>query len=218
MRELTAERPKPLVEVCGRPVLEYVLDALPESIDSLVIVVKHFGSQIQQHFGVSYGGRPIQYIEQGEVAGPGGALFSAQSLLHDRFMVLLADDLHGPSALKELAACKHGLLVAHSETPELFGVATVRDDGTLKAIEEKPEHPQSSLISTGVMVLDTRIFSYAAAEQGGELLLPHLVNQFAADVPMALVEQSLWQPVGKPEDIPAAEAFVREHVAQLKQS
>lgn len=216
MQPLTLTQPKPLVEVSGRPLLTHILDAIPQEIDSFVFVVHYRKEQIQEYFGDAYQGKPITYVDQTVANGTGGALFAAQPLLHDRFMVMLADDLHGSSALNALAQEECAILGALSQEPQHFGVLTISPSGTLVDIEEKPVHPKSSLINTGAMVLDERIFSYRQPPVQGEVRLTDMVTALAHDVPVKVVEQPLWCPVGKPEDIIRGEIFLSQYTQRRK--
>ncbi len=210
MRPLTNDCPKPLVSIAGRPLLVHILESLPPEVDSLVVVVKYLGDQIRACLGTTFRDVPITYIEQDAPDGTGGAVWATRAVLADRFMVLPADDLHGREALCELVRHERAILVARSETPERFGVLTLHHDGTLAGIEEKPEHPATNLVNTSVMVLDRNVLAYDAPLHGEELYLTDLVTQLAVDFPIAVVTQDAWCPVGCPEDIPRAEAFLRE--------
>ncbi len=209
MRPLTLDRPKPLVEVGGRPLVEHVLDALPDSITSLVFVVHYRGEQIREHFGGSYRGRSVIYVDQVTANGTGGALRAARPVLGERFMVVLADDLHGAPALQELTRYPLAILGAISPTPERYGVLTV-EDGILVGIEEKPQRPRSNLVNTGAMVLDQRIFAYETPTTNGEVFLTDLVTGLAHDAHVHVVAQPRWCPIGYPEDLPKGEAFLRD--------
>ncbi len=212
LRPLTLTRPKPLVVVGGKPLLEHTLEVLPASITSVVLVVGYLGEQIRQHIGDSYRGRTVSYAEQGPIHSTGGALLSARELLADRFLVMLADDLHDGAALERLVQHPLALLAAQTETPELFGVVTMTQEGFLKDIVEKPKQPTSNLISTGVMVLDARIFSYDVPLVGDELRLTDQVTALAKDAPVAIEVQEHFCSVGRPEDIPVAEAWLGERL------
>ena len=59
MDELTTAVPKPMLEVAGKPLLEYKLDALPDHIDEVVLIVGYLGNVIRQHFGALYGKQRI---------------------------------------------------------------------------------------------------------------------------------------------------------------
>ncbi len=211
MRPLTLERPKPLIEVAGKPLIEHVLDALPPAVDEIIIVVGYKGDMIRAHLGEAYKGRPIRYVHQWMQAGTAHALSLARPFLDGRFMLLNADDILGPEALLE--ATKHPLAIlatTHAE-PQKMGVISMRPDGTLEAIIEKPENPSSNLVSTGAMVLDERLFKHEAARhESGEYFMTHPLGLLAAEHPIKVIEQAVWIPVGYPHDIEKAEARLKE--------
>jgi len=209
MRPLTDECPKPLVSLLGRPLLDHITDALPSAITELIIVVGYRADQIRAHCGSEYRGRRVTYVEQNKPKGTANALFLARPRIKGRFLILFADDVHGADDLA--AALKHDLSVlAHEhEHPERFGVISLHENGLLKDIVEKPEKPETNLVSTGVMVLDERIFNYRTeAAPNGEYYIPPLLKALAADAPVAVVRQRLWLPIGYPEDIKKAELLL----------
>ncbi len=211
MRPLTLERPKPLIEVAGRPIIEHIMDVLPDAIDEIIIVTGYKGDMIRERYGDSYGGRPIRYVHQWMPAGTAHALSIARPFLNGKFMFLNADDILGKEALEE--ALKHPLavLVSTHDRPEVMGVVERREDGTLGSIEEKPEKPKSNLVNTNTMVLDERVFSYDAPRHPtGEYYIVDPVSALAKDHPVMVIEQPVWIPVGYPEDIPKAEAKLKE--------
>lgn len=208
MRPLTDTLPKPLVPVCGVPLLEHILRALPDEVDEVVLVVKYRKEAIRAYCKEVCAGRRIVYVEQGEPDGTGGALIAARGVLRERFMVLLADDLHGREGLGALAHETCALLAAQVEDPRPFGVIVRTDAGMLAQIIEKPEHPVSHLVNTGAMLLDARIFEHTAPAIGGEVRLTDMLTLLAHRVPVRVVTQSAWCPVGRPSDIPRAEAFL----------
>ena len=210
MLPLTLERPKPLVEVSGKAILAHILDALPEEVDEVVLVVGYKREMIQKAFGDSYNGRKISYVVQERPEGSLKALACAKEHLAGRFMVLNADDIHGAEALKDALQHPVALIVSEHAEPQHFGVVAVGEDGTLREIVEKPSEPPSNLVSTGAMVLDDRIFSYdVPASPSGEYYLPDALQLLAKECPAMVVVQPLWLPVGRPEDIPRTEEALR---------
>ena len=202
--------PKPLVPVCGETILTHVVRALPSAINELVLVVGYKQEQIRAFCGEEFLGRRVRYVEQANFAGgTGEALACAQELLTDRFLFMYADDIHGADALAAVVACEHGMLAAHSDTPERFGVLRQNADGTLAGIDEKPTQPASNLINIGGFVVNTAIFDYQVDRTpGGELLVTDLLTAYAAEYPVEIIEQPLWLPIGYPDDIPRAEAVL----------
>lgn len=210
MRPLTETTPKPLVKVAGKPLLQHIIEALPSSVDELVIVTGYLEEQIREYFGSEFGGRTVRYVHQEEQKGTAHALWLCKDLLKGRFLFMFADDLHGAQDIARATSFTRSMLTLTTDTPEKFGIVVRHPDGTLAEIVEKPEHPPSNLASTGVMVLDENIFKYDpfAKETKGEYYLTDVLQEYAKDYPIAVVEQNLWIPVGYPEDIEKAERFL----------
>src|SRR5262245_37120174 len=201
MQPLTLVRPKPLVQICGMPIIEHVTRSLPKSVDELIIVVKYKGEQIVEFCGTAFCDLPVHYVWQGNDRGTAAALRDARLKLRDHFLVVLADDLLERRDLEQLIEYEHGVLAARHSEPTRFGVISLKEDGTLANIDENPPIPKSNLVSTGVMRLTKRIFNYSLVEKNGELILPPMVTALAQEIPVKVVVASFWHPVGRPDDI-----------------
>ena len=94
MNELTTAVPKPMLDVAGKPLLEYKLDALPDFVEEVVLIIGYKGDVIQAHFGDLYNGKRILYVEQETMNGTAGALWCAKDLFHERFLVMMGDDIY----------------------------------------------------------------------------------------------------------------------------
>ncbi len=212
MRPLTEDRPKPLVVVAGKTLLEHAILALPPEIDELIIVIGYRGDQIRKFCGSRFAGRPIQYVIQKEPRGTSDALRTALPLLKgERFLVMFADDLLDATSIRALLTRERSLLIAEHPEARRFGVVSVRPDGTLESIIEKPEHPASNLISTGVAVLDRNIFKYEPEpHSNGEFYYTVELNKMLKEYPVYAVKTNRWFPLATPEDIPKAEQFIQE--------
>ncbi len=211
MQPLTFERPKPLIHVAGKPILEHILDALPKEIEEIILVIGYKGEMIRAHFGDSYKGIPIRYVHQWMPAGTAHALSMARPFINGRFLYMYGDDIHGAEALAEIVKHPLGMLAARHTDPTRFGVIEQNPDGTLKRIVEKPANPSSNLINPGGIVLDDRIFNYPAPRhESGEYYLTDPIASLAADYPVMVIEQPLWIPIGYPEDIDHAEQLLKE--------
>ena len=210
MRPLTETTPKPLLHVCGKPILQHIVEALPKEITELILVVGYLKEQIEAFCKEEFLGKKVTYVTQENFAGgTGDALMCAKQLLRGKFLFMYADDIHGREALAKVVQEEYAMLGMHSNTPERFGVIEQHKDGTLKQIVEKPEHPTSHMVNIGGFVLDESIFSYAVPVSSfGELLVTDMVNAFAQDHAVKIIEQTLWLPIGYPEQITDAEAVL----------
>lgn len=92
---LTLDRPKPMIEIAGRPFLERVVESFAASgLHDFVFLTGYRGDAIEEHFGdgAAFGVR-IAYSREEEPLGTGGALRLARPLLGERFIVTYGDVL-----------------------------------------------------------------------------------------------------------------------------
>ncbi len=211
MRPLTEKCPKPLLRLCGKPLLEHILERMPEEVDEFIIVVGYLGDMIKSYCGEKFLGRPVRYFAQPEKSGTFRALELAHGLLKEgeRFIVIYGDDLHGGRGIRELLRHDRALLVHEVEDPRAYGVIEADKDMMITRIVEKPERPASNLISSGVLLLDTKVFRYTPVpHHSGEYFLPEAVAKMIADFPVAAVRSSFWFPITTPEQLALADAFM----------
>ena len=209
LRPLTENCPKPLIPVSGKPLLDHIIESLPSAIDEIIIVIGYLGEMIKAYYGSEYRGKKVSYVTQEVQDGTARALWLCKDMLKGRFLFMFADDLHGKEDIARVTSYSRGMLAKTSETPERFGVVVRNPDGTLSEIVEKPTHPPSNLVSTGVMVLDTNIFTYEPQNPvNGEYYLTEVLERYAKEYPVAVVEEDFWIPIGYPSDITRAETIL----------
>ncbi|MES2014197.1 MAG: nucleotidyltransferase family protein [Patescibacteria group bacterium] len=212
LRPLTNDCPKGMVLLNGRPLLEHVIQELPDAVTDIVMIIGYHGEKIQNHFGTSWQGRRVQYVEQKEQLGTWDAVYLAKDLLHEHFIMLYGDDIGDKEAFTKGAEHQYCLFVAEREDPEHYGVVALNPDGTLKEIVEKPEHPVGNLVNSGAMILSPDAFSITPYkdERLGEYFLTDLLSEIAKTTPVHVVRQNRWITVTTPLDVPKAEALLRK--------
>ena len=91
--DLTRNRPKSMLEVLGKPFLEYQLEFLRRGgINSVVLCLGHMGEQIERRFGDgSRHGVNIKYSFEDKLLSTAGALKNAEHLLDDIFFTIYGD-------------------------------------------------------------------------------------------------------------------------------
>ncbi len=161
MEELTHAVPKPMLEVGGKPLLEYKLEALPDEIDEVIIITGYLGNVIQAYFGSSYTEKKIIYVEQKELNGTAGALWCARSILRDRFLVMMGDDIYAPEDSKTCIADGDVWRLLVQQVPEMRRAGDVQLDASanIATIIEGDRRGAPGLASTNMFLLDTRLFS-----------------------------------------------------------
>lgn len=213
LRPLTEDKPKPLVEVGGKALLDHIVAALPSSVDELIIVTGYLGDMIQEHCGKEFFGKKVTYVHQEEQNGTAPALWLCKDLIKGRFLFLFADDIHGKNDLARAVSFSRSLLVATVDNPEKFGVVVRKPDGTLDLMIEKPDHAPSNCVSTGAMVLDDHIFEFKPEKPlNGEFYLTEVIERYAQKYPVAVVEQSTWIPIANMDDVKNANKLLSTEV------
>ncbi len=208
LRPLTEDCPKPLVKVAGKTLLDHIVEAIPSSVDELIIVTGYLGHMIEEYCGEEFHGRKVTYIGQEEQNGTAKALWLCKDLIKGRFLFLFADDINGKEDLARATSFTRSLLVASVSNPEKFGIVVRNPDGTLGLMIEKPEHAPSNCASTGAMVLDEHIFDFEPQSPvKGEYYLTEVIERYAQQYPIAVVEQNKWIPIATVEDVQNANAL-----------
>lgn len=89
---LMSDVPKPMIPVCGKPILEYQIDSLKTSgITDITLVIGHLGHVVKNYFGDgSRHGVSMSYFEEITPLGTAGALYKIPNLTDD-FLLLCGD-------------------------------------------------------------------------------------------------------------------------------
>jgi UDP-N-acetylglucosamine diphosphorylase / glucose-1-phosphate thymidylyltransferase / UDP-N-acetylgalactosamine diphosphorylase / glucosamine-1-phosphate N-acetyltransferase / galactosamine-1-phosphate N-acetyltransferase len=215
MRPLTETTPKPMLQVLGKPLLQYTFEALPDSVDEVVIVVGYKRDHIQNALGSKYLGKHVTYVVQERPGGTGAALMLARDALGTgQFLKFYGDDIYQKSDVERLFEHHYSILVSEVDNPSAFGVVELAPDRRIESFEEKPEHPKSNLVSAGVMLLDERIFEYAdyalPNPKTGERYDVDMVMALAKDHAVYGVPTTRWLQIGYPEDLARAEFVLKQ--------
>ena len=213
MGALTDNTPKPMMKVGGKNLLEHKFDALPDEIDEIIIIVGYLGGMIQKYFGGEYNGKRIFYIEQEVLNGTAGALELARPILHDRFLILMGDDLYAPLDIERATQVPEGSwAIAGLAVEELGSAANIEVDasGVATAVVEAADHGGGpGYVNTGLYTLDMRFFDYPLVLKSvgsNEYGLPQ--TMIHAGIPIVLVPATSWIQITAPEDIERAEEML----------
>src|SRR3989344_5790276 len=102
MRPLTETKPKPMVEILGKPLLHHIFNALPDEVSEVILVTGYLEDKIKEYFGENFSGKKIKYVHQPKKLGTAQALWLARSLLAaERFLMLYADDLQSKADIQK---------------------------------------------------------------------------------------------------------------------
>ncbi len=205
MGDLTVDTPKPLLLYHDKTLIEHKIDALPDAIDEVVLVIGYLGDRIREYFGNEWKGRKITYVEQGEMLGTAHALFEAKHVLDKPFIVLMGDDLYGREDLESFVRNKEwSVLVERPKGSETGGKIVANSEGNLKEIvEDKDGSILDGLIYTGACLLTPEVFNLEMAplKNSKEYGLPQTFSKAAAARPIKIQHATFWKRITSPEDL-----------------
>ncbi len=178
LRPFTVNRPKVMLSIADKPILQYVVEALAQNgIRSIVLVVGYKKEQIFDYMGSGKQfGVDITYVTQEKQLGTAHALAQAKGVTENEFLVLPGDNLIEADTIAQFASIEpEAILVKRVDNPLRYGVVAT-DGKMVKEIVEKPEEARSNIVSTGIYAFTTEIFNFIESE----LDLPDALNNMIA--------------------------------------
>lgn len=162
MRPLTSSKPKAMVLLRGKPLLEYTLKELEKAgIEECGIVIGYEGKKISSHFGDFIGSMKLKYFVQEKALGTANAVSVAEEWLDSDFLACSADVIVEAGHYRALMA-KRGfsavLTLRHDDFPERYGVIETKGN-FVQGITEKPRTAEKNAwVNAGIYRFSTAIF------------------------------------------------------------
>ncbi len=216
MGNLTQEIPKPLLTLNDRTLLHHKLEALPEIVDEVVLVIGHLGEKITEHIGSEYKSKKITYIEDRMLTGTAHALWQAREVLNDRFLVMMGDDLYSQQTMLESA--QHDFSIAC--------IKTAREKPGHRVLLDESGHPlefvtykmylslreDGGQVFTGLYSLTPEIFEHEPVkmELRDEWGLPNTLLKRITKEKIKIIDTDFWLPVGTQEELAFAQRFFEQ--------
>ena len=224
--ELSRLHNKCMIQVNGRPVIEYSLDcAVRTDISEIIIVVGYRAEEIINYLGTAYGGKRIKYVIQWEQRGLVHAMECAREAMDgEDFVLLLGDEV--------LYAPRHQQMIDEFRTSGCFaicGALNVTDRNLIRRtyafmqdgnnyiyrLVEKPRNPFNDMMGTGDCVFNNRIFDYIEVTPihhvRNEKELPDLIQCAIDDGNQvkSFIVCEKYSNINHPDDIEHAETYAR---------
>lgn len=165
LNPLTATRPKHLIPIAGRSILEYILEALREvGVNQIGLVVHYLKDKIQSLIGD--GSRynvDVKYIDQGEPKGTAHAIMAAEKIIGEETCIIAYGDVTLKSEVLKKALRLHRMKNAvitmigvKVKDPWNYGVLCIDENGFLQRVVEKPRKGEEpgNLINSGIYIVE----------------------------------------------------------------
>ena len=167
LRPFTLTRPKHLISVAGKTVMEHVLDAVKNAgINEVIVVVHYKAEQLRDFLGDgSKFGLSIEYVRQAEMKGTADAIKCVESNVNEDFLLIYGDILTTPEAIKSLVKDyvdnrpTAAMAVVQVSHPEHYGILKLEGRYITDVFEKpKPSEAPTNLANAGIYVFSEEIF------------------------------------------------------------
>ncbi|HML05659.1 MAG TPA: NDP-sugar synthase [Methanobacterium sp.] len=209
LRPLTLVRPKPMIPLANKPIIEYTVDRLSKfGFKDIIMTLNYMSTNIKNYFkdGSEFGVN-INYSVEKWPLGTGGSVKKAEKYIDDTFMVLSGDVLTEVNFKDVLKFHKEKgalatMVLTEVEDPSHFGIAVMDNDNKIKEYLEKPspEDAFSNVANTGIYIFEPEIFDFFKKE--GEIdfsndIFPEIIKNDAGIY--GYVFDGYWNDIGRPE-------------------
>ena len=221
LRPHTYTRPKPLINVAGKPMLAHILDQFRGlEVEEYIFVVGYLGDQIEKYVSQQYGFK-ARYVVQHEMRGQAHALWLCRDYVNTPVFMVFGDT-YFEADLSEMNAPPPDSIayVRAVEDPRRFGVAIVGADGYIEKFVEKPSTMENRLAVIGMYYFTDGPALIQACQElmdkgiqtKGEFFLTDALNlMIPKGVRFVTRVAKEWRDTGKPETVLDTNRYLLEN-------
>ncbi len=210
IQPLTHSRPKPMLPIVNRPMMEHTMMTLKDLGITEFIVLLYFKPDIIQNYfkdGSDFGIK-VTYVVPDDDYGTAGAVKLAQQYIGDENFIIISGDLVTDFDFQKLfdfhasRKAKLSIGLTSVENPLQFGVVIANEENVIEKFLEKPSWGEvfSDTINTGIYIIEPEILGYIPESENYDFakdLFPQLMNRGISLMGYAL--EGYWRDVGNPE-------------------
>lgn len=208
LRPHTYSKPKPLVNVAGKPVLGHIMDELSVlPVEEIIFIVGYLSDQIEKYVAKEYPQYKTRYLEQKEMLGQAHAINLAKDFVQDDVLIIFADTIFKTDLTRLTTLTSDGVLyVKEVEDPARFGVTVLNDEGIITQLVEKPKTFVSNLAVVGIYYVKQARWLFDAIQKQMEQNIQLGGEFFLADAFAIMIKENaklnafpleVWEDCGK---------------------
>lgn len=174
LRPLTCDRPKPMMRILDKPLLEWTVLALAEQgFDEVTIAVRYKGDSIAEYFGDgSSMGIKVNIFDEDSNLGTAGCVAAIMDKSDDDCLVLCGDtltDINYRRVAEYMNTKSADLVIAvtRAQDPTRFGCCTLDENNKILGFSEKPSWGlvESNIVNTGIYMLSNKAVKMIPRDQ-----------------------------------------------------
>ncbi|MDH7517877.1 MAG: sugar phosphate nucleotidyltransferase, partial [Candidatus Thermoplasmatota archaeon] len=204
MRPLTYTRPKVMLPVANRPILEWnLVNAKNAGLKDFIFVVGYKSEMVRDYFGDGKKWKVnIEYLNQGKPLGTAHAIGMTEHFVND-FIVLCGDTIFGKNDIKNIMKKGMKIGLVEVENAKEYGIIELKGKKISK-IHEKMDEPFSKIINAGIYHFNRKIFNFIKKTKKslrGEYEITDSINMLLEKETIAGVSLKEWRDVVYPWDL-----------------
>lgn len=215
MRPITCDLPKPMVQILGRPVMEYAIELLKKhGISNIAATLHYMPDSIKDWFGDgAKWGANMHYNIEDTPLGTAGSVRAMREFLDETFIVVSGDaltdiDLGLAMDFHRKKQADVTIVLKGVESPVEFGVVIAGVDGHIERFMEKPAWRDvfSDTVNTGIYIIEPQVMDRIAAGAKADFskdLFPALMKSGAKL--FGYLSEGYWCDIGNPQQYASAQ-------------
>ena len=206
LRPLTDYKPKAMLPICNKPLLDYHIEALESNgIDDIAIVVNYLEEEIRKHLKE----KDLKFYRDEKISGTASALLAARNFIDDEF-ILLYGDIFFDAPISEVLENRNSMAVFFVEDVSSYGEVII-EEGRVIGIREK-SGKGSGFVNAGIYHLDPSIVEFLEKtdrSERGEFELTDSIMMLSESKGVKAVKlEGFWKDIGYPWDYIDANMYV----------
>ncbi len=231
LKPITSSRPKPMIPLTGKPLLEHTILGLKDAgVNEILLIVGYKQDIIKDYFGngLDKFNIKIEYKTQDEYLGTAHATNYAKDFIkNDPFLMMYGDLLVDPIIFKEVLqkfnkSKPEGLIsLLEVGNPKDYGIISLNSDGFVEKITEKPSPDLNlgNLANAGIYVFNPIIFE--AIEKTEKSIreefeftdsMEILIKQFNGNIIGHIIKEKFWSDIGLPWQLLDANSYLLDKI------
>ena len=218
LRPQTWSKPKPLVSIAGKTILEHVLDRVMVVEPEKIVLITGFRSEDMEAWAAENLTVPVAFVHQPKMLGQTDAIVRAREVSTKDALILFPDALfEGDFSHLSTIDADVVMYTKEVEDPSQLGIAVV-EDGRIVRLIEKPKEPISNLAVIGIYYVRSMPALYAAIDEQMARGITTKGEYFIADAIQLMIDggaKVVSEPVAFWEDAGNTEALLSTNALLL---